>query len=67
MGMRPLTPDGLPVIGRVPGLANVFLATGHAMLGITLAPVTGAAIAGLVAGQTSGFDLTPFDPARFVR
>ena len=64
-GMRPLTPDGLPAIGRAPGLDNVFVATGHAMLGVTLAPVTGAAIGELVAGDRSSFDLVPFDPGRF--
>lgn len=67
MGMRPMTPDGLPVIGRAPGLENVFLATGHAMLGMTLAPVTGAVIADLMCGQTPDVDLTPFSPARFAR
>ncbi len=67
MGMRPVTPDGLPVIGRVPGLDNVFLATGHAMMGMTLAPVTGVVIADLITGQIPEFDLTPFDPARFTR
>jgi D-amino-acid dehydrogenase len=65
MGMRPLTPDGLPAIGRAPGLENVFVATGHAMLGVTLAPVTGLAVAELVSGNASSFDLAPFDPARF--
>ena len=64
-GARPLTPDGLPAIGRAPGFDNVFVATGHAMLGITLAPVTGAAIAELVTGTTSSYDLAPFDPGRF--
>src|SRR5689334_10379459 len=44
-GSRPLTSDGLPAIGRVKGLDNVFVAAGHAMLGITLAPATGLAIA----------------------
>ena len=63
--MRPLTPDGLPVIGRAPGFDNLFVATGHAMLGITLAPVTGLAIAELVLGSPSSFDLQPFNPARF--
>jgi D-amino-acid dehydrogenase len=67
MGMRPMTPDGLPVIGRAPGLENVYLATGHAMLGMTLAPVTGAVIADLMCGQTPDVDLTLFSPARFAR
>jgi D-amino-acid dehydrogenase len=64
-GMRPLTPDGLPAIGRAPGFDNVYVATGHAMLGVTLAPVTGSAIAELVTGATPSLDLEPFDPARF--
>ena len=64
-GPRPLTPDGLPVIGRAPGFENLYVAAGHAMLGITQAPVTGLAIAEEVLGQASSFDLKPFDPARF--
>ena len=40
-GLRPATPDGLPLIGALPGLDGVFLATGHGMLGVTLAPATG--------------------------
>ena len=40
-GPRPVTPDGLPVIGRVPGRDRVILATGHCMLGLSLGPVTG--------------------------
>ena len=64
-GMRPLTPDGLPAIGRAPGFDNLYVAAGHAMLGITLAPVTGAAIAEEILGEASSFDLKPFDPARF--
>jgi D-amino-acid dehydrogenase len=64
-GMRPLTPDGLPAIGRVPGFDNVYVATGHAMLGITLAPATGVAIAEQITGEKPSFDLKPFDPARF--
>lgn len=62
-GLRPLTPDGLPFIGRAPRLDNVFVACGHAMLGITLAPVTGSLIADLVTGAST-IDLTAFDPAR---
>lgn len=44
-GLRPCTPDGLPYIGRVPGLENVTVATGHAMLGLSLGPITGKLIA----------------------
>jgi D-amino-acid dehydrogenase len=66
-GMRPLTPDGLPAIGRAPGWDNLYLATGHAMLGVTLAAVTGLAVAELLTRGTSSFDLSPFDPGRWGR
>jgi D-amino-acid dehydrogenase len=59
-GMRPLCPDGLPVLDRVPGLANAYLATGHSTLGITLAAVTGAHIAQFVRTGTRPAELTPF-------
>ena len=65
-GLRPMVPDGLPVIGAIPGTDNAFLATGHAMLGITLAPVTAKAIADLLDG-TDDPRLVPFTPARFSR
>jgi D-amino-acid dehydrogenase len=65
VGMRPLTPDGLPLIGRVPGADNSYMATGHAMLGMTLAPATAAVIGELIMSGGSSLDITPFDPARF--
>jgi D-amino-acid dehydrogenase len=65
-GMRPLTPDGLPLLGRVPTTENLFVATGHSMLGVTLAPVTGRLMAELIASGHQDPDLQPFDPGRFV-
>lgn len=50
-GLRPMTPDGLPVIGPLPRQPRVLVATGHAMLGISLAPPTGRLIADMVTGQ----------------
>ena len=44
-GLRPCTPDGMPFVGPVPGQDGLFVATGHAMLGLTLGPVTGQIIA----------------------
>jgi len=64
VGMRPLAPDGLPVMGRLPRVANVFVATGHAMLGVTTAPTTGRLMADLILGG-DGARLKPLDPARF--
>ena len=59
-GMRPLCPDGLPVLDRVPGLANAYLATGHSTLGITLAAVTGAHLAEFVRTGTPPAAAAPF-------
>jgi len=64
-GLRPMAPDGQPIIGRVPGFDNAFVSTGHAMLGVTLAPSSGLALAELVATGTAPGVLRPFDPARF--
>ena len=64
-GFRPLTPDGLPVIGAIPDRSGLFLATGHGMLGVTLAPTTAATLAPLVLGESDGADLADFSPARF--
>ncbi len=63
-GLRPLTSDGLPLIGRSPHDPRVFLATGHGMLGITLAPATAALLAPLVLEGRADPVLAPFDPAR---
>jgi D-amino-acid dehydrogenase len=64
-GMRPLTPDGLPVIGTVPAARNVVLATGHAMLGVTLGPATGEVVADLVTTDARLPMLAAFSPTRF--
>jgi D-amino-acid dehydrogenase len=66
-GMRSLSPDGLPFIGGVPGLDGLYLATGHATLGITLAPLTGELLAAQLLDGTQDELLGPFDPARAVR
>jgi D-amino-acid dehydrogenase len=66
-GLRPCAPDGLPIIGPADGIANLFLATGHAMLGIALAPVTGEIVADLVTGERPRYDVQPFVPSRFRR
>ena len=64
-GLRPGTPDGLPVLGRGP-LPGLFLATGHFRNGILLAPVTALALADLLTGS-GGRDLTPFSILRFAQ
>jgi D-amino-acid dehydrogenase len=63
-GLRPATPDGLPLIGPLKGADGVFLATGHGMLGVTLAPATADLLAPLVLDGLAAPELAPFDPAR---
>jgi D-amino-acid dehydrogenase len=65
VGPRPITPDGLPVLGSLSGHARVVFATGHNMLGVTFAPVTGRLIARLLVEGEAGIDLAPFSPSRF--
>lgn len=64
-GLRPLTPDTLPIVGRTRRCKNLILATGHGMLGVSLAPVTGQLVAELAAGTAPSHDLTLLSPDRF--
>jgi D-amino-acid dehydrogenase len=63
-GWRPMTPDGLPVIDRAPAAANVLIAAGHNMLGLSMAPATGKLVAELLAGGPTHLDPTPYRLAR---
>lgn len=64
-GWRPMTWDSLPIIGRVKNLSNALLATGHNMLGLSLAPITGKAIADLVAERSTDLPMDAVSPTRF--
>jgi D-amino-acid dehydrogenase len=64
-GLRPLTPDGLPVIGRLRAEPRVVVASGHAMLGLTLAPRTSALVAAMLVDGDEPAVLAPFSPQRF--
>ncbi len=64
-GLRPSSPDGLPIMGPLPGWENVTVATGHFRNGILLAPITGELIADSIIEGQAGEDLTPFSPGRF--
>ncbi len=68
-GFRPATPDGRPVIGRVPGAvrANQWVATGHEGLGLTTATGTASVWLDLLLGRTPAIDATPYAPERFVQ
>ena len=63
-GWRPMTPDDLPLIGRAPRLSNLVLATGHNMLGTSMAMGTARIVADVVAGASPPIDLAPFAPGR---
>ena len=65
-GWRPMTWDSLPIIGRTPRLENVYLATGHNMLGMSLATATGKLIAELMSGHSPHIDPAAFAPQRFL-
>jgi len=64
-GYRPMTYDTLPVVGPAPGIENGFVATGHSMLGVSMAPATGRLIAEMITQQPVHLDAQAFSPARF--
>jgi D-amino-acid dehydrogenase len=64
-GWRPMTWDDLPIIGRAPRLRNVTIASGHGMLGVSMAAITGLLVRDLVLDRPPVIDLAPLSPARF--
>ncbi len=63
-GLRPVSPDGLPYIGRSNICDNLTFATGHAMMGWSLGPATGKLVSELINGAPTSMDITPFSPDR---
>lgn len=64
-GLRPCSPDGLPYIGRTARFANLSIASGHAMMGLSLGPITGQLISQVLLGQTPSLPLGPLSPDRY--
>ncbi|GMU44818.1 MAG: FAD-dependent oxidoreductase [Xanthomonadales bacterium] len=64
-GWRPMTFDDLPIIGAAPGHSNLWLATGHGMLGMSMSAATGLLVADLVCGRPPQLDPEPYAPTRF--
>ncbi len=64
-GLRPCSPDGLPYVGRSEQINNLVISTGHAMLGLSLAPGTGKLVADLINEDPVSVNLSPFEPGRF--
>ncbi len=64
-GFRPCTPDGLPLVGRTERFDNLIVAAGHAMIGMSLGPITGKLVYQLVGGEKPMVDLSAVKPERF--
>lgn len=67
VGLRPYTSDHLPLLGAVPGVNGVFLATGHGPTGLTLGPYSAKLVVEQALGLPPAWDLTPFSVSRFLR
>ena len=66
-GLRPCSPDGLPYLGRSASASNLVVATGHAMMGVSLGPVTGQLMAAILSDETPDIALDLVRPDRFDR
>lgn len=64
-GLRPCSPDGLPYVGRTKKFDNLSLATGHAMMGLSLGPATGKLMAQILSGEKPATDITMLSPDRY--
>jgi D-amino-acid dehydrogenase len=64
-GLRPCSPDGMPYVGRTIKFSNLTLATGHAMMGLSLGPITGKLVAEILSGEKPSCDLTLLSPDRY--
>lgn len=65
VGLRPCSPDGLPYLGRTASFSNLTIATGHAMMGLSLGPVSGRLIAEIISGEPPDIDLSLLNPDRY--
>jgi D-amino-acid dehydrogenase len=64
-GLRPVSPDGMPYIGRTKNWKNLTVATGHAMMGLSLGPITGELVSQVVHGQPTKFNIERLSPDRY--
>lgn len=64
-GLRPMTYDSVPIIGQIPGIDNIWVAAGHNMLGLSMAPGTGKLVAELMTGLKPHIDPNPYSITRF--
>jgi D-amino-acid dehydrogenase len=64
-GLRPCSPDGLPYLGRSKKITNLIVATGHAMMGLSLGGITGKLVGQLLLEEKPSVDLQLLDPERY--
>ena len=64
-GLRPCSPDGLPYLGRTARISNLVVATGHAMLGVSLGPITGRLVAEMLSKEEHSIDVSLLSPDRY--
>ncbi len=64
-GLRPCSPDGMPYLGRTVKFSNLTIATGHAMMGLSLGPITGKFVSEILSGEKPSLDLTLLNPDRY--
>lgn len=64
-GYRPCTPDGIPYMGRINKYSNMIIATGHAMMGMSLGPASGKLVSEIIAGKKTSLAIEQMDPGRF--
>jgi D-amino-acid dehydrogenase len=65
VGNRPCSPDGMPYIGRSRNIGNLVFATGHAMMGMSLGPITGQLVSQIISDQSTSFKLNLVSPDRY--
>ena len=66
VGLRPTTPDGLPVLGPLPEMSNAWICAGHGPLGLTLGPWTAVMLANAICNKPVEPPMGPYAPARFI-
>ena len=64
-GLRPCSPDGLPYLGRTAKFKNLIIATGHAMMGLSLGPITGRLVSEIVSGEKPSIPIELLNPDRY--
>ena len=64
-GLRPCSPDGLPYLGRTAKFSNLTIATGHAMMGLSLGPITGRLMSEILSGEPPSIRIDALNPDRY--